>query len=480
MTDRYGVRAAPASSDFPDGAFKDESVAGMKDGTPFQKDWPNSYEAFLQGLRGRAGIKTNGVPDTALANQNLTALDALKANLTAPPNATREDICSALHGAPGKCWFAPDQSPNVEELSHAVLGACIGWNHTKSRPQPWFVSDDDKLRSVSGAWDYSEDPIAAIRPIVGLSEESLLDICSDGDYLYILYGKSDGHLWVAKFSLLSWSSSPVATLDLGEYYTAGGTYRERCNICVANDSYLGFSSRRTSAAGLVIGSIPKDLSGSTSYVETSGYGSDRFRQIVSDGSFLYGLFAVDEGGGNKSIKLIRATIPNVSTNTIFSIMSSTMSDWHEWPTSLLAIGDNVITHSPDGCFYLYSKSLGFVSKIGHLGNLYHYGTSPDNEYGVALGFDGKNVWASAVDTGLYLSSQIPCHSFYPIPGAFFSRRGLRFAAGGGEINPIQHRIDETDGVDQLKQTGKLLFDGVDMWFFLRQGKLFRITNPLAR
>jgi hypothetical protein len=74
--DEY-TNATPASASYPQGSFKNESVAGLLDGTPFEKAWPNDIFGFLQKVLDVASISPSGAPDTVLSSDYYNAMAAI-------------------------------------------------------------------------------------------------------------------------------------------------------------------------------------------------------------------------------------------------------------------------------------------------------------------------------------------------------------------------------------------------------------------
>lgn len=77
LIDQYPGRVNPATSDYPYGSIKNETVPDANDGTPLDQAWGNNIEGFLQALLGAAGIAPNGVIEKAGASQYLQAIQAL-------------------------------------------------------------------------------------------------------------------------------------------------------------------------------------------------------------------------------------------------------------------------------------------------------------------------------------------------------------------------------------------------------------------
>lgn len=77
LYERYPGRFSPATSAYPQGAFKNRTAPGAKDGSYLEQDWANDKEGFFGSLLRAAGITANGTPDTALASQYFDALRSL-------------------------------------------------------------------------------------------------------------------------------------------------------------------------------------------------------------------------------------------------------------------------------------------------------------------------------------------------------------------------------------------------------------------
>lgn len=77
LIDQYPGRVNPATSDYPYGSIKNETVPDANDGTPLDQAWGNNIEGFLQALLVAAGIAPNGVIEKAGASQYLQAIQSL-------------------------------------------------------------------------------------------------------------------------------------------------------------------------------------------------------------------------------------------------------------------------------------------------------------------------------------------------------------------------------------------------------------------
>jgi hypothetical protein len=70
--------AIAASASYPEGSFKNETVAGALDGTPLEKAWPDDIQGLLQSLLVASGINATGNSDTVLAPQYLSGIFNLR------------------------------------------------------------------------------------------------------------------------------------------------------------------------------------------------------------------------------------------------------------------------------------------------------------------------------------------------------------------------------------------------------------------
>jgi phage-related tail fiber protein len=74
------TNANPPDAAYPQGSFKNSDTPTSRNGTPLEKAWPNDIYGFLQALLHGAGIVPSGNPDTAVASDYLTAMQALFAS----------------------------------------------------------------------------------------------------------------------------------------------------------------------------------------------------------------------------------------------------------------------------------------------------------------------------------------------------------------------------------------------------------------
>jgi len=73
LATRY-TNTNPASASYPTGSFKNKTSSILKDGTPFEEDWPNDIQGFFQAVLAWANITASGSVETAVASQLLQAI----------------------------------------------------------------------------------------------------------------------------------------------------------------------------------------------------------------------------------------------------------------------------------------------------------------------------------------------------------------------------------------------------------------------
>lgn len=74
---RYPGRFDPPTSASPQGAFKNRTAPGAKDGSYLERDWANDWDGFFGSLLRSAGMTPDGTPDTALSSQYFSAMNSV-------------------------------------------------------------------------------------------------------------------------------------------------------------------------------------------------------------------------------------------------------------------------------------------------------------------------------------------------------------------------------------------------------------------
>ena len=71
------ANGVPATLEYPNGSYKNDSGLNTGDGTSIDKDTPNDFEGFKSAMLAAASIVASGNPDTALDSQLYSAFLAL-------------------------------------------------------------------------------------------------------------------------------------------------------------------------------------------------------------------------------------------------------------------------------------------------------------------------------------------------------------------------------------------------------------------
>jgi hypothetical protein len=220
------------------------------------------------------------------------------------------------------------------------------------------------------------------------------------------------------------------------------------------------------------------LVGTGSWVEGVGnYCKARNVRLVSSGTTLFWIQNQTDAP-NVTFYLMSATIGNPSSSSYASkaLGTFTLTDTHEHPRGILRVGANILTMSPDGYVGLYSPADDHYSPYYQIvPSQGAYYTAGDGD--CVLGFDHLNVWClgTIYDSTIPRSAQIA----HKIPGGQFTNRV--YVAGGvpDNITPNSVLINSSD-LEVSEISGKLLFDGSDMWMVQRSGTIYRISNPGMR
>jgi hypothetical protein len=97
-SEKWPSRTTAADNEYPYGSSKDETAAGERDGTPYEKVRADDVFGFQQALLVEAGIVPSGNADTVLESQYLEALKAIFVRVahledtSNPHNVTQEQI----------------------------------------------------------------------------------------------------------------------------------------------------------------------------------------------------------------------------------------------------------------------------------------------------------------------------------------------------------------------------------------------------
>lgn len=123
---RYPGRFDSPTTARPQGAFKNRSAPGAKDGSYLERDWANDWDGFFGSLLRSAGMTPDGTPDTALASQYFDALKTLglrQATETTLGVAKIATISQVAAGTDDQSIITPKKLPK----NTALLGTSGWW-----------------------------------------------------------------------------------------------------------------------------------------------------------------------------------------------------------------------------------------------------------------------------------------------------------------------------------------------------------------
>lgn len=462
---RYGSRANPESPAYPGGSFKDETAPGADNGTPVENDWANDKEGFFQSLLSLAGITPNNVTDTAVISQHLNALTMYMTG-TAPKNASPADICSEM---PITDWSNPAAAPNYLNSGETIVDSCVGFDATLGR-HFLFVAYGTSISTVV-CWDYSASP-ALSSPLSiswATAPDNILSICSDGDYLYVMWMETGGNVMISKFSISSWTGNEIEIRDTG--YDTTPSAPLGCRLCVADDDNLGVLIQDWTSPNhrVRIGVLSKDnVSWSSS--QFADYETDFVSaKLISDGTYLYTL-GRDEGSTYNDYALLRVDISNPATQDISAINSPVIGQYQEYPNAIHRVRDMVLITNMQGDVFGNYPTTGLTDFLFEALPFDYYDAG--GAHGATIGSDGKNLLIQCIEVTLGATGYLSVFKI-PISEFAFDARVSPLVA----LDSTRIRIGAAAaGIPSDAPFGKMLFDGRDSWLVTTQGYIYRLCN----
>lgn len=469
----YGSQATTPSAEYPGGTFLNK--VGSQPGTPLEHTWARNIDGYFQKLMADAGMSWTGSDETALASQYLQALKYQLNKTTKPPTWSMKDICSASYGTYD--ITRPDATPNILSTGLTIRDACIGASRTAQLPIIYMLTSNNTVLPVTGPMIY-DTPVAGSALSLEFSAgtmESVRSICSDGDYLYVLWRSTSNTYWVTAFYMQSPGGPVVAwNKDLAMDYS---TYEEYSKIIIANSSYLAISSDNISGYGGVAivpkvgGSVAKGYGNGVASPESASNG-----RIVSDGTHVFWL-ARKTNGMDIEAHLCSAKISDPSSSDYTGGVVMGYPDPLVVPTAIHNYGGSsgtVICSTPSGSSYLLVKEEDEIKYCMTIENHARYTDTTD--YNVVSGFDGMNFWLQLhqIDDG-YDSRRL---AFAKIPATQFVESNCADSQQDYTASLVITNLSA--GITTGNEPGRLLFDGVDMWYVSRSGFICRIANPGMR
>ena len=493
LENRYPGRANPASSEYPNGSFKNESTEGAEDGTPLEIAWANDREGLLQKMLIEAGFFPNDEIDTVLKSQYFDAFRSLFASGSRPGEATLGDLCAGL---PGISWHDPATYPNILSIGQDIRDSCVAWHYDSGRPQLLVIGYDSSLRPIRGLWEYKssitlEAPVTLNFPS---APSHIISICSDALYIYIAWRRSsDGETLVSKYAAYP-AIDPNSVWDavLDWIIPATDEFLNHPKLIVANSDKLAISLRDmlvpSPGQGVAIlnksdGFVVKGRGNAS----VGGLVDDepQFGKLVSDGSHVFWLNRL--GTSSVSIYLCSADIDNplVSDYSEHEIVDdvdpATIPGQQKMVKGLVNIGradSGVIAmHNLDGEVFHFVKADDNISGVFALQGIF-FDPPTVSGYDVISSSDGLNAW-------FYFLRSDPVGG---VPGTVLAKVGMarfnrRNRTGSltvfSDYEPNVVNIDDTNSYVYNK-AGQLLFDGRDMILVTKGGFLYRMVNPMAR
>lgn len=160
----------------PWGSFKNLTSKILKDGTPFEKDWPDDLYGFFNRVMTLAGATPSGTPDDALDSQIYTALQRIMGRIPSSIKVVNTAGTYVVGSEIGYRNFAIDATAGavVLELPAADSAAAEEF-------KVWRLATDVSGNSVS------VDPAGA-HTVDGVASQPLIP--GEG-YIYLPDGTSD-------------------------------------------------------------------------------------------------------------------------------------------------------------------------------------------------------------------------------------------------------------------------------------------------
>lgn len=428
--------------------------------------WHQCYDAIFEG--GNIGY-----------NAISTDLKTRIGNGTKPPQATINDLCGGLviyqtHN--------PAATPNALVTSATWVDSCIGWDAVKSIPYI-IVTNGTYITPVIGCWDYSGSPVLDddLELTFSATPDHIGALCCDADYLYVMWCLESGNWQVSKFAQSSgrYTGSPLWTADTGSAWS-GDPHTEVHAMCIADSTHIAamvsngdVNERKICIITTTSGAV---ASGTGSWVSGAG---DKFasqnKKLVSDGTHVF--WIQYQGVSTVEYFLMSAKISNPTTSDYASAPLGTFdaSYPYTFPHGICRVGEGILISAPNGKVQLYSTTDGAVYGMFDFGGTGFLTSDYLGDQDVVIGFDGQNVWLHFVitDTGHARQTNI----LRKIPAGIISYRG---DSGNDYSIYTSAVILNVSAHEDVYVAGKLLFDGLDMWFVTRDGNAYRVVNPGGR
>lgn len=477
---QYSSQATTPDADYPNGTFKNQSGGGTVRGTPLEQTWARDIDGGRQAAIRDAGLPLNDIPDTRLVSQYQQALDFRYNRNTQNPSLTIQQVCGEKYWDTYN-WTKPDAFPNyLYDAGYTTRDACVGIDYDTYRPCLFVVRSDNTIRKVTGSWVYTASPVigSALSLNFGETPESIRSICSDGGKIYVLWRASDNTYRVSSFDMVVFGRYLNITLGVDYAYQA-----EYSKIILANDNYLAISLDSVSGnSGVAI--VHKDTGALTIGNGASQASSNPFPgcgRMTTDGTHVFWIHTEDALPSSCSSYLCSAKISSPSTSDYTSTLVGVPSpSIIGIPTALYNFGGadgTVVTATTSGFFWIFSKTLDAARAAFEIHNNIVYATA--SEARTVLGCDGTNLWIQLqqeddADTDSRLA-------FGKVPLTICIKSNAVTSPSNAAQYEGSFVMTDKAGVGITDyEPGRLLYDGLDMWYVLRNGQYYRIANPGLR
>lgn len=407
-------------------------------------------------------------------------IDLFAACGTAPPQAVPAHLCA---GYIYTLWASPELKPNYLDTTATIQDVCLGWDWTNNKPRLYVVTGNTTISRIEAPWDYSDSPemSAALTLNFSPAPTRILAICSDASYLYVLYGVVDSLLYVAKFSTITGSSTPVATIAAGGAFNPYHAFDYlTTRMILADDTHLGIvRTPYPPATDLEVHTVDTALSTVQSELISGGIFPDlRGPCLATDGTLMYFIGFTEIPGVSRDYSLYRFAISDLSYDSFpIATVAAGEGYWSYQPTGMVVVGENVVISNALGCLWIYSMLDHEVYDVAKVEGSIAL-VDPHDDYGIMLGFDGLNVWGVFLELNEDPAPDTVHWEAYKISAAYFNRhnRNTDFT----NVAPVSRVHIDFDDVSSNAPNGRWVFDGRDMWLVFRSGQIFRICAPGLR
>lgn len=397
---------------------------------------------------------------------------------TASPDLTPAALCAGL--TYGHDWSNPANGFNNLTLADEVRDACICWDSTTETPFILVLLGDNSFVKISGCGDYESSlSTEVIEPTFASTPDGVWALCCDGTNVYVAWYLNSDHVYVSAHPLSDLEGTPAWTCDTGETYLAGRS-KLLCDpntdrVFMTTDEDLFDTVRRLyvidAADGSLIGS------GTGSWVSGYGDASDSRTRPIYFANHVWWI-QYQMVSSDRHFYLVSAKITNPTTSDFDSVdlgAAIAAADTWDHPQALVQVLDGIAIVAASGVFDFFKITTG--SLVSGIVNVTAK-PRPNMQGGQdsLLAHDGQNIWFLGAHTSY---GPVDRPVAYKIPSAAFRVIGAPTTAIDTYSSvPINTDAGDPPTIEESGYPGgRLLFDGEAVWCILRNGMVFRITNP---